>query len=113
MSICCVFLILLRPPRSTLTDTLCPFTTLFRSVGFLPSRASCFFARPMNVLSRRRSSPRQNPTHVLPLPRCPAPGAFFWVRVVRLVRCYVCSSEERRVGKECVSSCSSRWSPYH
>src|SRR3546814_20546974 len=22
-------------------------------------------------------------------------------------------SEERRVGKECVSSCSSRWSPYH
>src|SRR3546814_18757580 len=23
------------------------------------------------------------------------------------------SSEERRVGKECVSTCSSRWSPYH
>src|SRR3546814_20598058 len=22
-------------------------------------------------------------------------------------------SEERRVGKECVSTCSSRWSPYH
>src|SRR3546814_12963141 len=22
-------------------------------------------------------------------------------------------SEERRVGKECVSPCSSRWSPYH
>src|SRR3546814_16288148 len=22
-------------------------------------------------------------------------------------------SEERRVGKECVSQCSSRWSPYH
>src|SRR3546814_20001669 len=22
-------------------------------------------------------------------------------------------SEERRVGKECVSSCRSRWSPYH
>src|SRR3546814_15250894 len=22
-------------------------------------------------------------------------------------------SEERRVGKECVSKCSSRWSPYH
>src|SRR3546814_14326808 len=27
---------------------------------------------------------------------------FFWVR-----------SEERRVGKECVSTCRSRWSPYH
>src|SRR3546814_20360860 len=25
----------------------------------------------------------------------------------------VSSSEERRVGKECVSTCRSRWSPYH
>src|SRR3546814_14540154 len=25
----------------------------------------------------------------------------------------VLSSEERRVGKECVSTCRSRWSPYH
>src|SRR3546814_14403318 len=25
----------------------------------------------------------------------------------------VTSSEERRVGKECVSTCRSRWSPYH
>src|SRR3546814_11762839 len=27
-------------------------------------------------------------------------------------RCFV-RSEERRVGKECVSTCRSRWSPYH
>src|SRR3546814_9272336 len=26
---------------------------------------------------------------------------------------YAASSEERRVGKECVSTCRSRWSPYH
>src|SRR3546814_14712838 len=26
---------------------------------------------------------------------------------------YYVRSEERRVGKECVSTCSSRWSPYH
>src|SRR3546814_11353895 len=26
---------------------------------------------------------------------------------------YVQRSEERRVGKECVSTCRSRWSPYH
>src|SRR3546814_3244877 len=26
---------------------------------------------------------------------------------------YVTRSEERRVGKECVSTCRSRWSPYH
>src|SRR3546814_16672425 len=29
-------------------------------------------------------------------------SAFDWIR-----------SEERRVGKECVSTCRSRWSPYH
>src|SRR3546814_11761966 len=26
---------------------------------------------------------------------------------------FVVRSEERRVGKECVSTCRSRWSPYH
>src|SRR3546814_12609958 len=26
---------------------------------------------------------------------------------------YSCRSEERRVGKECVSTCRSRWWPYH
>src|SRR3546814_11045005 len=29
-------------------------------------------------------------------------GAYYYLR-----------SEERRVGKECVSTCRSRWSPYH
>src|SRR3546814_2466220 len=34
ISICCFFfLLLLRPPRSTRTDTLFPYTTLFRSHG--------------------------------------------------------------------------------
>src|SRR3546814_13143646 len=28
-------------------------------------------------------------------------------------RSTVARSEERRVGKECVSTCRSRWSPYH
>src|SRR3546814_16654701 len=28
-------------------------------------------------------------------------------------RTIVVRSEERRVGKECVSTCRSRWSPYH
>src|SRR3546814_7136383 len=27
--------------------------------------------------------------------------------------CILDRSEERRVGKECVSTCRSRWSPYH
>src|SRR3546814_17600861 len=31
----------------------------------------------------------------------------------KLVAQGVARSEERRVGKECVSTCRSRWSPYH
>src|SRR3546814_14889166 len=30
-----------------------------------------------------------------------------------LERRFASRSEERRVGKECVSTCRSRWSPYH
>src|SRR3546814_10727708 len=30
-----------------------------------------------------------------------------------LTACAMGRSEERRVGKECVSTCRSRWSPYH
>src|SRR3546814_10712756 len=36
-------------------------------------------------------------------------GAVFDVKAIREGR----RSEERRVGKECVSTCRSRWSPYH
>src|SRR3546814_3093153 len=39
--------------------------------------------------------------------RCPAR------RVTRQRRSTQRRSEERRVGKECVSTCRSRWSPYH
>src|SRR3546814_15479129 len=44
------------------------------------------------------------------------------VGAVTMVACYALTlyllpvsyrSEERRVGKECVSTCRSRWSPYH
>src|SRR3546814_11833303 len=36
-----------------------------------------------------------------------------WVEVAQLGRSETWRSEERRVGKECVSTCRSRWSPYH
>src|SRR3546814_2849117 len=40
---------------------------------------------------------------------CDQIGAPSWVpEIARTIR-----SEERRVGKECVSTCRSRWSPYH
>ena len=32
---------------------------------------------------------------------------------VQLLRDADCRSEERRVGKECLHQCRSRWSPYH
>src|SRR3546814_15135163 len=34
-------------------------------------------------------------------------------RPLSAVRAGVIRSEERRAGKECVSTCRSRWSPYH
>src|SRR3546814_14046038 len=35
------------------------------------------------------------------------------VKLLASVRSAPKRSEERRVGKECVSTCRSRWSPYH
>src|SRR3546814_13957031 len=76
-----------RPPRSTRTDTLFPYTTLFRSIC---SR------------SRRQSDPASGRPAVL------RRAAFFTPdRGIRA------RSEERRVGKECGSTCRSRWSPYN
>src|SRR3546814_1868652 len=34
-------------------------------------------------------------------------------KMVRVLTVQHTRSEERRVGKECVSTCRSRWSPYH
>src|SRR3546814_16307080 len=36
-------------------------------------------------------------------------GNWVWYGIGR----WIGRSEERRVGKECVSTCGSRWSPYH
>src|SRR3546814_3218513 len=38
-----------------------------------------------------------------------------WYRCLHMClgKCLNRRSEERRVGKECVSTCRSRWSPYH
>src|SRR3546814_6752878 len=48
------------------------------------------------------------------------PYAWLWLRPrdlqdfsQRLVAITIFASEERRVGKECVSTCKSRWSTYH
>src|SRR3546814_11807253 len=40
-------------------------------------------------------------------------GGDFELAVAHLAEHVLARSEERRVGKECVSTCRSRWSPYH
>src|SRR3546814_2054286 len=47
-----------RPPRSTRTDTLFPYTTLFRSHRYRPTRAGCWNQRQSDrnqTVSRARS----------------------------------------------------------
>src|SRR3546814_12612114 len=48
------FLMIRRPPRSTRTDTLFPYTTLFRSLTGLTSseKACCFLSRSPLAVSR-------------------------------------------------------------
>ena len=33
--------------------------------------------------------------------------------IINIARIFIIRSEERRVGKECLRLCRSRWSPYH
>src|SRR3546814_4905679 len=44
------FLMIRRPPRSTRTDTLFPYTTLFRSISFRPSGCTPPLARASPVV---------------------------------------------------------------
>src|SRR3546814_12984181 len=117
-----------RPPRSTRTDPLFPYTTLFRSLsdrfqggdrhhplsaGNLEREAAPEAARRVEARHAHRQ-PRLHHgrmetgasagggwTHDLFLARaCPQMNAWKPLR-----------SEERRVGKECVSTCRYRWSP--
>src|SRR3546814_3870297 len=63
----------------------------------------------------REAGCRQKLGFFLPIP-FPVPEIFATLpmhdRLARALMAYD-RSEERRVGKECVSTCRSRWSPYH
>src|SRR3546814_17858662 len=95
-----------RPPRSTRTDTLFPYTTLFRSQSGPPSLSlgHASLGVPPSSASHRLSQTILCP----PSFREAAIG-----RHEPLQHRTDQRSEERRVGKECVSTCRSRWSPYH
>src|SRR3546814_15320806 len=101
-----------RPPRSTRTDTLFPYTTLFRS----EVRPVIVGAAPRNIQQRADLADAGVPAVGGEKPElrielfdvgCVIPARGDDDRRVAK------RSEERRVGKECVSTCRSRWSPCH
>src|SRR3546814_14383527 len=118
-----LFLMIRRPPRSTRTDTLFPYTTLFRSSSsFFLTRA---FKRP-----RQRAKALSSPNHPvdtfrasgtgdIPLAEqssAPAPKSAIamsgeFANSAKLFPSLIIlseRSEERRVGKACVRPCRAR-----
>src|SRR3546814_15925047 len=58
-------------------------------------------------------SPHGQPDHALPQIGEEPKKAPHQAGLKKIAMWVAQRSEERRVGKECVSTCSSRWSPYH
>src|SRR3546814_14521410 len=108
-----------RPPRSTRTDTLFPYTTLFRSSG---QDAFTIFAQDMGRTGYvagtlavreglRAPVPQVDPRPILTMDDM-GHGMMMGGGMDHSMAGMSGRSEERRVGKECVSTCRSRWSPY-
>src|SRR3546814_18087782 len=103
-----------RPPRSTRTDTLFPYTTLFRSRARDPA------GKPLPLHPRRHGAVTifQNQSgEIRPVVTTPAPAGnektfLGHPRGLYMLFFAEMRSEGRRVGKECFSTCRSRWSPY-
>src|SRR3546814_17776786 len=94
-----------RPPRSTRTDTLFPYTTLFRS-----------FIDPTNTyIGKDAEIGRDTIIHPnVTIEGSTVVGEGCVIRSgTRHSNAVIGRSEERRVGKECGSMCRSRWSRSH
>src|SRR3546814_7022966 len=63
--------------------------------------------------SRLLKLPELKPNKHLTLPKNVSPRLKLISQKSRPSQDHLTRSEERRVGKECVSTCRSRWSPYH
>src|SRR3546814_17559471 len=101
-----------RPPRSTRTDTLFPYTTLFRSDrGWVLTLSGQSQLGLSSLIDAATTDPQYPDVHAF------LAIVFFRNGLVqeasRELDRFDARSEERRVGKECVSTCRSRWSPYH
>src|SRR3546814_14842284 len=107
-----------RPPRATRTYTLFPDTTLFRSILLVEQNANVALhaAHYGYVLEVGRIVMADTCARLLDKEDI---QEFYLgmkeqgVRGKRRWKKRKTRSEERRVGKECVSTCRSRWSPYH
>src|SRR3546814_17220775 len=118
-----------RPPRSTRTDTLLPYTTLFRSVlltdtGPSIGTAAAAFTVDEDGLANGVTQPVTGDVDGADIVKTgtlaglnfgnDGPGNIVLGAVADTgLRTLSNKSEERRVGKECVSTCRSRWVPYH
>src|SRR3546814_15656320 len=103
-----------RPPRSTRSDTLFPYPTLFRSEEMPEGADPLALAYAGHQFGH--FSPQLGDGRALLLGEIVAPdGARFDLQLKGSGPTAFSRnrSEERRVGKECVSTCRSRWSPYH
>src|SRR3546814_12028676 len=102
-----------RPPRSTRTDTLFPYTTLFRSaLQLFYHVANLGDARSLAIHPASTTHSQLTPEEQL------ATGVTdnyvrLSVGLEHIDDLLADRSEERRVGKECVRTCRSRWSPSH
>src|SRR3546814_15895359 len=109
-----------RPPRPTRTDTRFPYTTLFRS---RPGHGSAVDGHLVGareqqgagVLNRAHAAAygKRHETHLCGAPDYIEDGPTRLMTGGNVKEAQLVRSEERRVGKECVSTCRSRWSPYH
>src|SRR3546814_13654554 len=97
-----------RPTRSTRTDTLFPYTTLFRSRGGRSAGEYKVMDAVSTVEGRAYPFGMKNVDTDMII-------AAKWLKTISRsgLGKGAFRSEERRVGKECVSTVRSRWSPYH
>src|SRR3546814_13987272 len=108
-----------RPPGSTLTDPLFPYTTLFRSFDLagLDSAGPDFIhlvIEAMKLAYADREIYYGDPKFCsVPLEHLLSSGYNDARRALISESASYDSSEERREGTECVSTSSTRWSPAH